>query len=116
TSADYLRHGEHAPSEERARLEIGYARIALANGEAEDARSRLLALDLSTIAPHHHDEALRVLAEAHEAAGDLDAAVAVLEPLLTQALARKRHLEAAVIATSLVAAYHEAGDLGRSLD
>ncbi len=116
TTADYLRHGDKAPSEERARLEIGFARLALANGAAEEARDRLLALDLSTIAPRHHTEALHALAQAHEALGELDESIAVLEPLLKEARQRGRATEAAGLATSLVAAYHEAGDLGHSIE
>ncbi|MBO1750712.1 helix-turn-helix transcriptional regulator [Actinotalea sp. BY-33] len=116
TTADYLRHGDKAPSEERARLEIGFARLALANGAAEEARDRLLALDLSTIAPRHHAEALHALAQAHEALGELDESINVLEPLLKEARLRGRATEAATLATSLVAAYHEAGDLGHSIE
>ncbi|MHA3947955.1 helix-turn-helix domain-containing protein [Cellulomonas bogoriensis] len=116
TTADFLRHGDKAPSEERARLEIGFARLALANGEAVEARDRLLALDLSTIASRHHAEALLALAQAHEALGHLDLSIAVLEPLLKEARKARRSTESALIATSLVSAYHEAGDLGHSIE
>lgn len=116
TTADFLRYGDKAPSEERARLEIGYARIALANGAAQEARDRLLALDLSSIAPRHHQDALHALAMAHEALGDLDASIAVLEPLLAAARRERRSLDIARIATDLVASYHEAGDLGHSIE
>lgn len=116
TTADYLRHGDKAPSEERARLEIGFARLALANGAAEEARDRLLALDLSTIAPRHHAEALEALASAYDALGQLEESVGVLEPLLASARAERRALDAAALATSLVMSYHDAGDLGRSIE
>lgn len=116
TTADYLRYGDKAPSEERARVEIGFARLALANGAAEEARDRLLALDLSTIAPRHHAEALQALASAYDALGDLDKAVGVLEPLLADARTQRRSLEAALLATQLVVAYHDAGDLGHSIE
>lgn len=116
TTADYLRFGDKAPSEERARMEIGFARLALANGDATEARDRLLALDLATIAPRHHAEALHALAMAHEMLGELDQTVRVLEPLLADARAGRRSLEVARIASSLVAAYLEAGDLGHSID
>ncbi|WP_182111503.1 MULTISPECIES: helix-turn-helix transcriptional regulator [unclassified Actinotalea] len=115
TTAEYLRFGDRAPSEERARLEIGFAQLALVNGEAQEARDRLLALDLGSIAPRHHVEALHTLARAHEALGDLDECVAVLEPLLADARADHRWLDAAVMGCDLVAAYHEAGDLGHSI-
>lgn len=116
TTADYLRHGDQAPSEERARLELGFARIALANGEARDARDRLLALDLGSIAPRHQAEALLALAHAHEALGDLDAAVAVLEPLLADARGAARWLQAATVASLLCGIYVEAGDLTHSIE
>jgi tetratricopeptide (TPR) repeat protein len=116
TTADFLRYGEKAPSEERARLEIGYARLALTNGEAREARDRLLALDLSTISPRYHPEAKHALALAYEMLGDLDASVGVLEPLLSDALEKRHSLEAARIATDLVASYHDAGDLSRSVE
>lgn len=116
TTAEYLRHGDKAPSEERARLEIGFARLALANGEAQEARDRLLALDLSTISPRYHGQALHALAMAYDALGQLDEAVGVLEPLLASARRDGRATEAASIATSLVVAYHDAGDLSRSVE
>ncbi len=116
TTAEYLRQGDKAPSEERARLEIGFARLALTNGEAEQARDRLLALDLATISPRYHADALHALALAYDALGDLDAAVAVLEPLLARARVERRTTDAATIATNLVVAYHDAGDLSRSIE
>ncbi len=116
TTADFLRYGDKAPSEERARLEIGYARLALANGEAQEAKTRLAALDLSVISPRYQSEAKHALALAYEMLGDLDASVAVLEPLLEDAIANRRTLEAARIATDLVASYHDAGDLSRSVE
>lgn len=116
TTAEFLRHGDKAPSEEKARLEIGFARLALANGSPREAKERLLALDMSTISPRHHTEALGALAQAHEALGELTEAVAVLEPLLTRAREGRRWLEAAALGNDLVAAYHEAGDLGRSIE
>lgn len=116
TTADFLRYGDKAPSEERARLEIGFARLALENGSPEEARDRLLALDLSSIAPRHHGEALHTLARAHEALGQLDESIAVLEPLLAEARAQRRSLEAARLATDLVASYHEGGDLTHSVE
>ncbi len=116
TTADYLRFGDKAPSEERARLELNFARIALVNGEPQDARDRLLALDLSTIAPRHRVDALIALAHAHEALGDLTSAVAVLEPLLSEARTNRRWLQAATLASFLVATYVESGDLAHAIE
>ncbi|MCL3860581.1 helix-turn-helix domain-containing protein [Actinotalea sp. K2] len=116
TTSDYLRYGDKAPSEERARLEIGFAKLALANGSPEEARDRLEQLDLSTIAPRHHPEALHALARAHEAMGDLERSVEILEPLLADARTKGRWLDAAVLATDLVGSYLEAGDLHHSVE
>ena len=116
TTPDFLRHGDTAPSEARARLEVDYAKLALVDGDAEQARDRLASLDLEVIAPAHHTEILLTLARAHEALGDLEASVAVLEPLLARLRRRGHHLDVAAVANELVASYLEAGDLHRSID
>lgn len=116
TTVEYLKYGDAAPSEERARLEIGFARLALTNGEAEHAKERLLALDLEVISTRYKSEALRTLAQAHDALGELDEAVRILEPLLTQAREKGQATDAATLATQLAVAYHDAGDLARSIE
>jgi len=116
TTAEYLRFGDDAPSEEKARLELGFARLALANGSAGEAKARLLELDLSSISPRHAAEALFALAMAHEALGEMSESVAVLEPLLAEARAAGRWLQVATLATNLVGIYHEAGDLAHSIE
>src|SRR3712207_4340478 len=58
TTVDYLRHGDTAPSEARARLDVDYAKLALLDGDARQARDRLLAIDLETVAPAHHTDIL----------------------------------------------------------
>lgn len=115
-SPEYLRDGEAAPSEERARLEIGFARLALANGDAESARDRLLEVDLTSLPARHRLDATRALAEAHEMLGEYERSVDLLEPLLDSTLAAGRWTDAALLATSLVATYLEAGDLARSVE
>jgi tetratricopeptide (TPR) repeat protein len=116
TTVDYLKYGDAAPSEERARLEISFARLALSNGAAQEAKDRLLALDLDSISPRYHAEARHALAMAHEALGELDEAVAVLEPLVREALQNHSYLQAATLASTLVTVYIEAGDLTRSVE
>ena len=116
TTTEYLRHGESGPNEAKARLEIDYAKLALANGESAECRDRMLALDLAEIAPALHTEILLTLARAHEGLGDLESSIAVLEPLLERVRARGHHLDSAAIATDLVISYLQAGDLHRSVD
>lgn len=115
-STDYLREGEAAPSEERAMLEIGFARLALANGDAVAARDRLLTIDFDELPRRHLLDATRALASAHEMLGQYERSVELLEPWLDKALAGGRWTDAALLATSLVASYHEAGDLARSVE
>ncbi|GAA3807416.1 helix-turn-helix domain-containing protein [Cellulomonas soli] len=116
TTLEFLKHGEDGPNEARTRLEVDYAKLALQSGSPDDARSRIEALDLAVITPTLRVEALTALARAHEVLGNLEAAVAVLEPLLADSRDRGHHLESATLANALVGAYLEAGDLHRSVE
>lgn len=116
TTLEYLRHGEDGPNEARTRLEIDYARLDLTQGDAAGALRRLKALDLDVVTPALRVMALSEMARAHEAVGELEESVAILEPLVADARARHHHVEAATLATALVASYLEAGDLHRSVE
>lgn len=116
STVEYLKHGDEGPAEARAKLALDYARLDLVSGEASSARDRILALDLEPVTRQVRVEALLALAQAHEMLGDLESAVGVLEPLLTQARVEQHHLDAAAAATALVASYVESGDLGRAIE
>ncbi len=116
TTLEFLKHGEEGPNEARIRLELSYAKLDLASGNAEGAKARLESLDLSLVTPVLRVESLTQLARAHEQLGDLEGAVELLEPLHTEERARGHHLEAARLANSLVVSYLEAGDLHRSVE
>lgn len=116
TTLEYLRHGDDGPNEARTRLEIDYARLDLSQGDADSARQRLERLDLDVVSPGARLAALTALARVHEAAGNLEESVAVLEPLLADARRQAHHLQAAELAMILVANYLEAGDLHRSVE
>ena len=116
TTLEFLKHGEDGPNEARTRLELDYARLDLTQGDAAGAKRRLEALDLDIVSPAVRVEALTTLARAHEGLGDLESAVAILEPLLEDARARSHHVEAAKLANALVASYLEAGDLHRAVE
>ncbi|WP_448629134.1 helix-turn-helix domain-containing protein [Cellulomonas soli] len=116
TTLEFLKYGEDGPNEARTRLEVDYAKLALQSGSADDARSRIESLDLAVVTPALRVDALTTLARAHEVLGNLEAAVAVLEPLLSDSRERGQHLESARLANALVGAYLEAGDLHRSVE
>lgn len=116
STVEYLKHGDEGPAEARVKLALDYARLDLVSGEAASARDRLLALDLESVTRQVRVESQLALAQAYEMLGDLESAVGVLEPLLAQARAESHHLDAAAAATSLVASYVEAGDLGRAIE
>jgi tetratricopeptide (TPR) repeat protein len=116
TTLEYLRHGNDGPNESRTRLEIDFARLELSQGDSAAARRRLEALDLDVVSPGTRLLALTALARVHESAGELEASVAILEPLLADARRRAHHLEAATLAMALVGNYLESGDLHRSVE
>lgn len=116
TTLEFLKYGEDGPNEARTRLEVDYAKLALQSGSADDARGRIESLDLAVVTPTLRVDALTTLARAHELLGNLEAAVAVLEPLLADSRERGHQLESAALANALVGAYLEAGDLHRSVE
>ncbi|MBD3779024.1 MAG: helix-turn-helix transcriptional regulator [Micrococcales bacterium] len=116
STIEYLKHGDEGPAEARARLALDYARLDLVSGEATSARDRIIALDLEAVSRQVRVDARLALAQAYEMLGDLESAVGVLEPLLSQARSEGHHLDAASAATALVASYVEAGDLGRAIE
>jgi tetratricopeptide (TPR) repeat protein len=116
STVEYLKHGDDGPNEARARLEIDFAKLDLSSGEAASARTRIAAIELDTVTHVVRVDALMTLARANEALGDLEAAVAILEPLLEDARSRTHHLDASGIATALVASYLEAGDMHRAVE
>ncbi|WP_166436062.1 helix-turn-helix domain-containing protein [Cellulomonas shaoxiangyii] len=116
TTLEFLKHGDDGPNEARTRLELDYARLDLASGDAPGAVHRISGLDLSVITPALRSEALTTLARAHEMTGDLEAAITILEPLLAETQGRNDQLRAAVLTTALVGCYLEAGDLHRAVE
>ncbi|WP_448059891.1 helix-turn-helix domain-containing protein [Cellulomonas hominis] len=116
STLEYLKYGDDGPVEARARLELDFARLDLASGEPAAARSRIERLDLDLLTHGLRVDILLALAQANEALGDLEAAVGILEPLLSDARAHEHHLNAAGVATGLVASYVEAGDMHRGIE
>lgn len=97
---------------QRTQLEISFARLALANGEAENARHRLEELLPSTLAdPQTADDTRYLLAEIYWRAGQYDAAIDALLLVFERCVAGTSHLPLATVGLRLTRCYLEAGDL-----
>ncbi|HEY0119704.1 MAG TPA: helix-turn-helix domain-containing protein [Cellulomonas sp.] len=116
TTLEYLKLGEDGPNEARARAELGFARLDLANDDAGAALLRIETLDLSRVTSSLRVEALELAGACYESLGDLERATEILEPLLAEERAQAHHIDAARIAIRLVHAYLESGDLHRSVE
>jgi len=115
TSAEFLVHGESAALRRQEELDLRLAEVALRSGDAATAERRFRLLRTAEAAPAVRDAAERGLAQALEAQGLLEQAIAVYESIRTRAnQAGDASWLAATIA--LVRCYREVGDMGRSAD
>ena len=117
-SPDYLLHGHDPKLNEKFRLGVRYAELAIRNGEAADALTQLDALlDDVTHAPAELIRgAQRQRAHALEAVGRLAEAIDTLEDLDEEAQADARLEEHLRLVVDLVRCYQEAGDNAHALD
>ncbi|MDF5755689.1 helix-turn-helix domain-containing protein [Spongiactinospora sp. TRM90649] len=117
-SLSYLVNGVTAEQMQELELELGYARIALENGEVSEARRRYADL----VADNNVAGLLTVridaefgLARAMEAGGDLDSAIATLNGLRASAgdgMSPERHI---AVAIALSRCYRERGDFAAAV-
>ena len=86
-----------APSPQvHSRLEVNFARLALANGNPAEAVRCLAAVDLDELDSETACEAALVLAESLQQTGQLDVAVGVLEALVSAAATKASWLALAL--------------------
>lgn len=116
TSAAYLEYGAHGTPEEDALLEHDFAQLDLTAGDADGARRRLSAIDLDLLDPGARLRIRITLARAHDLCGDVEGAIAILEPVLAEAHSRDRELDSIAAATLLVGCCIDTGDLGRACE
>lgn len=114
TTVEYLKFGDEGPLEAQTRLALDYVQLDLVSGEFAAARDRLVKLDLGSVTRSSRIRGLLALASAHEKLGDLEEAVGILEPLLTELSDAGETLDLAVAGTSLVRNYLASGDLARA--
>lgn len=109
--------GEERPAvSEHARLEVNFARLALANGNPADALRCLGAIRLDELDSGTACDAALVLAESLQETGQLDRAVAVLESLVDRCRREECWLKLALAATVLTVMYLESGDVSRAVE
>jgi tetratricopeptide (TPR) repeat protein len=97
---------------QQAQLEIAYARLAMANGEVNDARGRLEVLLPSVLTDRRlTDDVRMLLGEAYWRSGDYRAAIEATLPLYERCVARTSHLPLTTVGLRLTRFYIDAGDL-----
>lgn len=95
-----------------SQLEISYARIALTNGEAENARDRMrLLLASGPLTREIEHDAMVLLGEAHQVLDETEASIKIRQHLFDQCLAGLSHLPIPAIGYPLCFSYMAMGDL-----
>ncbi|SEG85525.1 Helix-turn-helix [Nonomuraea solani] len=115
-SLSYLINGVTAEQMEDIELALGYARLALENGEVSEARTRyeeLLANNNLTGLTSLRQDTEFGLALATQASGDLDGAIAILLRLREEELSSERRVEVAI---NLCRAYRESERLTEAVE
>ena len=117
-TVSYLLEGRKQPAAYEAKLRLEYAELALRNGEAPDALTKLdvLLADGSTLGTDLSWRARRLQAEALEAVGQLEGSLAVIEALRAEAEAGGGQDEYLRLTIAAVRCYKELGDLGYAID
>jgi transcriptional regulator with XRE-family HTH domain len=104
-----------SPSEsESARIEVNFARLALANGDPGEAVRLLTQMDLSTFGLALACDAGLTLAQSYREIGQLDLALRVIEGLVDRCYREDAWSSLAVVATLFVGVSIESGDIERS--
>ncbi|MFF4191906.1 helix-turn-helix domain-containing protein [Nonomuraea sp. NPDC001831] len=115
-SLSYLINGVTAEQMEDIELALGYARLALENGEVAEARTRYTELlannNLTGLTALRQDTEFG-LALATQAGGDLDGAIAILLRLREEELSAERRIE---IAINLCRSYRESERLTEAVE
>ena len=118
---DQLLDPESAPQPDTSamqhgKLEVNFARLALANGNPAEAVRCLAAVALDKVDSQTACDAALVLAESLQQTGQLDRAVGVLETLIGRARAEQAWVTLATASTVTAVMYIEAGDIARSTE
>ena len=105
-----------AATSDQARLEVNFARLALANGNPGEAVRSLDSVSMDELDGETAADAALTLAESLQQTGQLDQAVMVLEQLVQRCRRERSWLTLAVAATTLAVMLIESGDVARSVE
>ena len=101
---------------DQARLEVNFARLALANGNPAEAVRSLDSVSMDELDSETAADAALTLAESLQQTGELDHAVMVLEQLVQRCRREHAWMTLAVAATALAVMLIESGDVARSVE
>lgn len=116
TTVEHLVSGEDPRATESAELDLSYAELELRNGDPHDAHQRFAAT-LERLAPSGSKLITRArigLAQASEAAGNLEGAVQLFETVTEEAVVGSKTWFDAALGS--IRCYRQVGDIGRSVD
>ena len=105
-----------AAASDRARLEVNFARLALANGTPDEAVRCLHRIPLDAVDMTVANDASLALAQALEQTGEVDEALRVLEELVARCHREETWVTFAVASTVLAVMCIESGDVSRSVE
>ncbi|HYY11261.1 MAG TPA: helix-turn-helix transcriptional regulator [Kineosporiaceae bacterium] len=115
-STSQLLDGEPSEHERRVQLELAYAELSLRHDGSAEAVQRLTALvNESDLSPAEQTQALLLLAEAQERAGELRAAIGTLSPAFERARSQPDGYFLPRLAVQLCYCHWAAGDLTRAI-
>lgn len=115
-SPEYLLTGQDPQSAANQDLEVRFAELALANGDAADAERRFRSLLANGLGEPTLDRARWGLASSLESLGRLEEAIAAYEELRLAALSDPAGPSLLRSVTALSRCYREAGDLDRAVN
>ncbi|NUR06142.1 MAG: helix-turn-helix domain-containing protein [Nocardioidaceae bacterium] len=107
---------EAARETERYRMEVNFARLALASGDPHEAVRTLGPVPVNTLVGQVAYDAALVMAEAYAQLGDMEKGVTYLESLVTRARQDSAWITLAVAATSMIVMLGQSGDVDAAVD
>ena len=113
---DELVLDKDARESERYRMDVNFARLALASGDPTEALRTLANVPVESLCGQVAYDAAHVLGEAHAQLGDIEGAITALERLVSRSRRDGAWMTLAVAATSLIVMLGQSGDVDAAVD